>query len=107
MRLRRVTLREGWWTHDNGPLLGRMAERPVAVALLPLPGGGYELVDPHERRQVRVDAEVAATVGHFAYTMYRPLARVRCGRYLCPSARWATLRDRHGALTPPPWRAGA
>ena len=72
VRLRRVTLREGWWKHDNGPLLGRLAERPVAVALLPLPGGGYELVDPHERRQVRVDGEVAATVGHFAYTMYRP-----------------------------------
>ncbi|HEX5727758.1 MAG TPA: NHLP bacteriocin export ABC transporter permease/ATPase subunit [Longimicrobiaceae bacterium] len=72
VRSRRVALRDGWWKKDNGPLLGRLAERKRAVALLPLPGGGYELIDPAERTQVKVDETVAGTLGGFGYTFYRP-----------------------------------
>lgn len=73
LRARRVALREGWWKQDGEPLLARLAEAPRAVALLPR-AGGYELVDPRERTQRRVDEEVAATLGPFAYTLYRPFA---------------------------------
>lgn len=74
VRTRRVALRAGWWRHDNGPLLARLGERKRAVALLPLPRGGYELVDPFARTQTRVDAAVADTLGPFAHSMYRPFA---------------------------------
>jgi NHLM bacteriocin system ABC transporter ATP-binding protein len=72
VRTRRVALRAGWWKHDNGPLLARLNERKRAVALLPLPGGGYEMVDPFARTQTRVDAAVADTLGPFGHSMYRP-----------------------------------
>jgi len=71
LRARRVSLRPGWWRQDGDPLLARLAERKRAVALLPVPGG-FDLVDPYERRQTRVDANVAATLSPFAYTFYRP-----------------------------------
>lgn len=74
VRTRRVALRAGWWKHDNGPLLARMAERKRAVALIPLPAGGYEMVDPFARTQVKVDAAVAEQLGPFAHSMYRPFS---------------------------------
>jgi NHLM bacteriocin system ABC transporter ATP-binding protein len=72
VRARRVMLREGWWHEDNGPLLGRWADRPAPVALLPVHGGGYELVDPADRSRIRLDEKVAAEVGPTAYMIYRP-----------------------------------
>lgn len=72
VRIRRVALRDGWWKKDCGPLLGRLDGRPRAVALLPVPGGGYEAVDPHEGTRTALDAAVAGTLGHFAYALYRP-----------------------------------
>jgi NHLM bacteriocin system ABC transporter ATP-binding protein len=71
VRARRVVMREGWWRQDNGPLLGRWADRPQALALLPVPGG-YEAFDPAARTRVRVDAAVAQQVGPTAYMIYRP-----------------------------------
>jgi NHLM bacteriocin system ABC transporter ATP-binding protein len=73
LRTRRVVLRDGWWKQDGEPLVGRLQERPRAVALLPR-AGGWEMVDPFARTQTRVDAEVAATLAPFAYTLYRPFA---------------------------------
>lgn len=72
VRARRVVLREGWWREDNGALLGRWADRPVPLALLPVRGGGYEAYDPAERTRVRVDEKVAAQVGPTGYMIYRP-----------------------------------
>ena len=74
VRTRRVTLRGEWWKRDNGPLLGRLAERSRAVALFPLPDGGYNLVDPFARTETRVDEKVAETIGHFAFTLYSPFS---------------------------------
>lgn len=71
VRARRVVLREGWWRADNGPLLGRWADVPVPLALLPA-RGGYEVYDPDARTRVPVDEAVAARVGPTAYMLYRP-----------------------------------
>ncbi|HKP75226.1 MAG TPA: NHLP bacteriocin export ABC transporter permease/ATPase subunit, partial [Longimicrobiaceae bacterium] len=72
VRTRRVALRPNWWKRDCGPLLGRLEGRPRAVALLPVPGGGYEVVDPHDRTRTKLDAKVAGTLGAFGYALYRP-----------------------------------
>jgi NHLM bacteriocin system ABC transporter ATP-binding protein len=72
VRARRVVLREGWWREDNGPLLGRWADRPAPLALLPVRGGGYEALDPADRSRIRLDERTAAQVGPTAYMVYRP-----------------------------------
>jgi NHLM bacteriocin system ABC transporter ATP-binding protein len=72
VRTRRVALRGEWWKTDSGPLLARIADRARAVALLPLAKGGYEMVDPFANTRVPVDAEAAASLGAFAYSIYRP-----------------------------------
>jgi ATP-binding cassette subfamily C protein len=72
VRARKVVLRDGWWREDNGPLLGRWADRPVPLALLPARGGGYEAYDPADGSRTRVDEAAAARVGPTAYMLYRP-----------------------------------
>ncbi len=72
VRARRVVLREGWWREDNGPLLGRMADSPVPLALLPVRGGGYEVCNPADRSRVRLDEKSVAAIGPTAYMIYRP-----------------------------------
>ncbi len=71
VRTRRVALHAGWWNHDGVPLLAVLADRPRPVALLPRVGA-YVLVDPHAGTETRLDATVAATLGPFAYVLYRP-----------------------------------
>ena len=72
VRARRVVLRDGWWREDNGPLLGRVADSPVPLALLPVRGGGYEAVNPADRSRVRLDEKSVAGIGPTAYMVYRP-----------------------------------
>jgi NHLM bacteriocin system ABC transporter ATP-binding protein len=72
VRARRVVLREDWWRGDSGPLLGRWADRPAPLALLPIRGGGYEAIDPAERTRTRLDERTAAQVGPTAFMIYRP-----------------------------------
>ena len=72
VRARKVVLREGWWRGDNGPLLGRWADRAAPLALLPARGGGYEAYDPADRSRIPVDEKTAARVGPTAYMIYRP-----------------------------------
>lgn len=74
VRLRRVALRSDWWRRDNGPLLAFTAEGNRAVALLPLPRGGYELCDPGERTRAPVTEESAALLAPFAQAIYRPFS---------------------------------
>jgi len=78
---RRVILRDDWWRHDNGPLLGYLtaegdagARRPVA--LLPAGPGRYELVDPGgeaPERRTPVDARLADRLAGDAVMFYAPL----------------------------------
>ncbi|HET7501378.1 MAG TPA: NHLP bacteriocin export ABC transporter permease/ATPase subunit [Kofleriaceae bacterium] len=71
LRLRRIALREGWWRHDVGPLLGYGADgRPLA--LLPR-AGGYELHDVVHSVHRRLTPEAAAGLAPSALMFYRRL----------------------------------
>jgi NHLM bacteriocin system ABC transporter ATP-binding protein len=67
---RRVLLRDGWWTRDNGPLIGHVAETQMPVALLPDRRGRTWLVDGGG--ETRVTAALAATLEPEAFVLYRP-----------------------------------
>lgn len=77
LRNRKVILRDDWWRHDNGPLLGfRLLDegkerRPVA--LLPTSLTSYEMVDPVDQTRQNVSAEVAEGLAGDAQMFYRPL----------------------------------
>jgi NHLM bacteriocin system ABC transporter ATP-binding protein len=70
-RIRRVALRNRWWTADNGPLIATMADDGHPVALL-LGKRGYELCEPGTGRRTTVTEAVAGTLKPFAHSFYRP-----------------------------------
>jgi NHLM bacteriocin system ABC transporter ATP-binding protein len=78
IRSRRVILREGWWRHDNGPLvafrvLDEEGKQRRPVALLPVSSRRYEMVDPIAGTRTPVDAAVADALSGEAYMFYPPL----------------------------------
>jgi len=73
LRYRLVVLKGEWWTDPLGPMLAFREADKRPVALLPAPGKACRLYDPVDHRTVRVNADVAMTLGGFAYTFYRPL----------------------------------
>ena len=70
---RQVTLNEGWWERDNGPIVGFLSGSQQPVALVPLTPHRYVLVDPVARRSAPVDAKVAASLDPEAHMLYRNL----------------------------------
>lgn len=73
VRTRKVLLRDAWWHHDNGPLLGFMTEGGEAVALIPDRTGGYVLIAGATGRPMKVDRTVADGLSADAMMVYRPL----------------------------------
>lgn len=94
LRLRRILLRPGWWQRDGGPILAYTCDDRRPVALLPMPGHTYEMLDPIESglmagganelsamvgqqtiesKRVRVTEAIANTLDPVAYIFYRPL----------------------------------
>jgi NHLM bacteriocin system ABC transporter ATP-binding protein len=71
-RTRLVALRDDWWAHDHGPLIGQLSESKTPVALLPIDARRYEMIDGVAGVRREVDAVVAATLTPFAYACYRP-----------------------------------
>ena len=73
LRTRRVILREDWWRHEAGPLVGYTNDTPNRpVALLPARRGGYTLHDPGTGLETPVTAAVAHDLSPVAQTFYRP-----------------------------------
>jgi ATP-binding cassette subfamily C protein len=70
-RTRPVTLTGGWWTEDNGPLLGWLKDRGP-VALIPRSARGYVMIEPGKDRSTAVNATVARTLAPDAVMFYRP-----------------------------------
>jgi len=99
LRTRRVMLRDEWWRQDGGPLLAVTEEGGRAVALLPGPNASYVLHDPLARTQLRVTAEVAATLAPVAFSFYRPFpdtplglrSLIRFGVRGCGRDLWVVL----------------
>jgi NHLM bacteriocin system ABC transporter ATP-binding protein len=73
VRTRRLVLQGEWWRADSGPMLAWTEEGNRPVALLPRPGGGYEIHDPAAAARARVNRQSAATLSGIAHTFYRPL----------------------------------
>ena len=73
IRTRRIALRDGWWTRDNGPILGHLEESKNPVALLPSSPRSYVLHDPRTGSGIKVTEEVAAGLNSFGTVFYRPL----------------------------------
>jgi ATP-binding cassette subfamily C protein len=81
---RRVVLPPGWWTQDNGPLVGLLTEegdrdetddpaRLTPVALLADGPGRYTVVDPASGLRSPLDPVLAASLAPFGYQFYRSL----------------------------------
>ena len=85
---RRVLLDTSWWVRDAGPLLGVLEIRHLAVtgaaadggagerspvALLPVPGPGYEMVEPETGHRTPVTAALARHLAPFGMQFYRAL----------------------------------
>ncbi|MHC0061309.1 NHLP bacteriocin export ABC transporter permease/ATPase subunit [Nostoc sp. UIC 10890] len=75
IRIRRITLADGWWHQDQGAMLAyTQLERPVA--LLPTDNRDYVIFDPVARTRTPVNEAVAKTLSPLAYVLYRPLPQV-------------------------------
>jgi ATP-binding cassette subfamily C protein len=91
---RKVTLPDGWWRHDNGPLLafyrcGDTHSKPVA--LLPR-RRGYLLHHPDSGLKEWVDSRIAGSLLPDAYVFYSALPP---RRLKLPDLLGAALRKRH------------
>src|SRR6185503_3952705 len=74
LRTRQVALREAWYRHDHGPLLGRFEDTDTPVALVPASAHSYDLVDSVTGERRTVTAAVAARLAPFAISFYRRFA---------------------------------
>jgi NHLM bacteriocin system ABC transporter ATP-binding protein len=74
INLRRVSLEDGWFRGDHGPLLGFVADSsdaPRPVALLPRASSGYDMFDPRQGRPQPIGMREAASFLPDAYMFYR------------------------------------
>ncbi|MEH1944496.1 MAG: NHLP bacteriocin export ABC transporter permease/ATPase subunit [Nostoc sp.] len=75
IRIRRITLADGWWHQDQGAMLAyTQLERPVA--LLPTDNRDYTIFDPVARTRTPVNESIAKTLSPLAYVLYRPLPQI-------------------------------
>ncbi|WP_448265747.1 NHLP bacteriocin export ABC transporter permease/ATPase subunit [Nostoc sp. DSM 114159] len=75
IRIRRITLADGWWRQDQGAMLAyTQLERPVA--LLPTDNRDYVIFDPVARTRTPVNESIAKTLSPLAYVLYRPLPQI-------------------------------
>ncbi len=72
-RTRRVTLVANWWKADCGPLLAFTKEENFPVALIPIKGAKYQILDPINLQRQPVTRHTAVKLKPNAYTFYRPL----------------------------------
>ncbi|MGL4881319.1 MAG: ABC transporter transmembrane domain-containing protein, partial [Waterburya sp.] len=71
LRLRQVLLRDNWWSTDCGALVAYQESQPVA--LLPLSGSRYEMLDPVTQTRQTVTSQNAESFNPIAYMFYRSL----------------------------------
>ncbi|NJM71731.1 MAG: NHLP bacteriocin export ABC transporter permease/ATPase subunit [Scytonema sp. RU_4_4] len=73
IRVRQITLTDGWWKKDTGPMLTYTLEDNRPVALLPVSDTCYEIFDPVEGSRIPVTARSAPKLDPSACVFYRPL----------------------------------
>ncbi|MBN3960005.1 NHLP bacteriocin export ABC transporter permease/ATPase subunit [Nostoc sp. NMS8] len=73
IRIRRITLRDRWWSQDSGPILAYTLEDNRPVAVIPISDTRYEIIDPIQQTRIQCNSRTAATLSPTAYIFYRPL----------------------------------
>jgi NHLM bacteriocin system ABC transporter ATP-binding protein len=73
LRVRRVQLREQWWTQDVGPLVAWRGEGREPVALIRHRQSGYSMIDPKSGRRVALTRSLAAQLAIDAVAFYPAL----------------------------------
>ncbi|MEM7725793.1 MAG: NHLP bacteriocin export ABC transporter permease/ATPase subunit, partial [Cyanobacteria bacterium P01_A01_bin.45] len=73
IRVRRVTLQDGWWKRDSGALLAYTLDDNRPLAVLPISDNSYDIIDPIEQKRFKCNKKIAGTLSPTAYTFYRPL----------------------------------
>lgn len=76
---RNVALREDWYRHAYGPMLGILRENNMPVALLPGKFFGYEYRDPASGNLVRINRSTAKLLSEEALCFYMPLPMKKLG----------------------------
>ena len=76
---RNVALREDWYRHAYGPMLGILRENNMPVALLPGKFFGYEYRDPATGNLVRINRSTAKLLSEEALCFYMPLPMKKLG----------------------------
>ncbi len=76
---RNVALRDDWYRHAFGPMLGVLRDGGAMVALIPGHVSGYSYEDPSTGATVRLDRRSAALLETEALCFYRPLPQKRLG----------------------------
>jgi NHLM bacteriocin system ABC transporter ATP-binding protein len=72
VRYRQVLLRQAWWKHDQGPMIGFTLNGVSAVAFLAKSSRSYVMFDPVAGTSVPMTAELSASLDARAYVLYRP-----------------------------------
>ena len=79
---RKVLLRDEWWRHDNGSMVGFLIggsegsatgkpdELPHPVALLPVSANSYRLLDPQTGTNVLIDKRTEGRLDRTAFMLY-------------------------------------
>jgi NHLM bacteriocin system ABC transporter ATP-binding protein len=73
IRTRKIALKDNWWQKEGDPILVFLEEGGEAFALLPLPGGRYQVVHPATGEKTIVNAQFAEKLNPFAFVFYRRL----------------------------------
>ncbi len=73
VRVRAVTLSDGWWRNAIDPMMAFRAEDGQPVVVLPRKKGGYDLVVPRTGAREIVTPDVAASLRPSGYVLYRPM----------------------------------
>lgn len=69
--LRKVRFnRPGWWQKDHGPLITYFKEDHRPVALFPVKGTQYRMMDPLKHEQVPVTSSIASLLEEYAFMPY-------------------------------------
>ena len=76
---RNVALREDWYRHAYGPMLGMLRENNMPVALLPGKLFGYTYRDPATGNLVMINRSTAKLLSEEALCFYQPLPMKKLG----------------------------
>ena len=70
---RNIKLSEGWYQDAYGPILGKLKEGDIPVALLPNTFRGYYYLDPVTGKKVNLDKKTEQLISSEAFCFYKPL----------------------------------